>query len=105
MNNNYNRPRHFQHQFPQLNRERSQGLKVIVRRVEGVKDEKVRKELEAEELNKALKVLSKRVEKEGVLKAFSERKFYRKPSEIKRSAKMKAIRDRNKKKNKIKKFY
>ena len=43
-------------------------------------------------LEKAMRVLKKKVQKEGLLREIKERQYYRKPSEIKREAKKQAIR-------------
>ena len=38
-------------------------------------------------LEKAMRVLKKKVQKEGIVRELKERQYYRKPSEIKREAK------------------
>ena len=44
-------------------------------------------------LEKAMRVLKKKVQKEGLLREIKERQYYRKPSEIKREAKKQGIKN------------
>ena len=48
-------------------------------------------------LEKAMRVLKKKVQKEGIVKELKLRQFYRKPSEIKREAKKQGIKNYKKK--------
>ena len=48
-------------------------------------------------LEKAMRVLKKKVQKEGIVKELKLRQFYRKPSEIKREAKKQGIKNMKKK--------
>ena len=52
-------------------------------------------------LEKAMRVLKKKVQKEGIVKELKLRQFYRKPSEIKREAKKQGIKNYKKKQAKI----
>ena len=52
-------------------------------------------------LEKAMRVLKKKVMKEGIIKELKRRQFYRKPSEIKREAKKQGIKNYKKKQAKI----
>ena len=44
-------------------------------------------------LEKAMRVLKKKVQKEGIVRELKERQYYRKPSEIKREAKKQGIKN------------
>ena len=48
-------------------------------------------------LEKAMRVLKKKVQKAGIVKELKLRQFYRKPSEIKREAKKQGIKNYKKK--------
>ena len=52
-------------------------------------------------LEKAMRVLKKKVQKEGIVRELKERQYYRKPSEIKREAKKQGIKNYKKKQAKI----
>ena len=52
-------------------------------------------------LEKAMRVLKKKVQKEGPLREIKERQYYRKPSEIKREAKKQGIKNYKKKQAKL----
>ena len=52
-------------------------------------------------LEKAMRVLKKKVQKEGLLREIKERQYYRKPSEIKREAKKQGIKNMKKKMAKL----
>ena len=52
-------------------------------------------------LEKAMRVLKKKVQKEGIVRELKERQFYRKPSEIKREAKKQGIKNMKKKMAKL----
>ena len=52
-------------------------------------------------LEKAMRVLKKKVQKEGIVKELKLRQFYRKPSEIKREAKKQGIKYYKKKQAKL----
>jgi len=52
-------------------------------------------------LEKAMRVLKKKVQKEGIVRELKERQFYRKPSEIKREAKKQGIKNYKKKQAKL----
>ena len=55
-------------------------------------------------LEKAMRVLKKKVQKEGIVKELKLRQFYRKPSEIKREAKKQGIKNVKKKMAKLEKM-
>ena len=52
-------------------------------------------------LEKAMRVLKKKVQKEGLLREIKERQYYRKTSEIKREAKKQGIKNMKKKMAKL----
>ena len=52
-------------------------------------------------LEKAMRVLKKKVQKEGIVRELKERQYYRKPSEIKREAKKQGIKNYKKKQAKL----
>ena len=52
-------------------------------------------------LEKAMRVLKKKVQKEGIVRELKERQYYRKPSEIKREAKKQVIKNVKKKMAKL----
>ena len=52
-------------------------------------------------LEKAMRVLKKKVQKEGIVKELKLRQFYRKPSEIKREAKKQGIKNVKKRMSKL----
>lgn len=52
-------------------------------------------------LEKAMRVLKKKVMKEGIIKEVRRRQFYQKPSEIKREAKKEGIKNFKKKMKKL----
>ena len=54
-------------------------------------------------LEKAMRVLKKKVQKEGIVRELKERQYYRKPSEIKREAKKQGIKNVKKKMAKLNK--
>ena len=55
-------------------------------------------------LEKAMRVLKKKVQKEGIVRELKERQYYRKPSEIKREAKKQGIKNYKKKQAKLEKM-
>ena len=58
-------------------------------------------EVRGGDLEKAMRVLKKKVQKEGIVKELKLRQFYRKPSEIKREAKKQGIKNYKKKQAKL----
>ena len=52
-------------------------------------------------LEKAMRVLKKKVQKEGIVRELKERQYYRKPSEIKREKKKEGIKNYKKKMAKL----
>ena len=52
-------------------------------------------------LEKAMRVLKKKVQKEGIVKELKRRQFYMKPSEIKREKKKEGIKNMKKKMAKL----
>ena len=52
-------------------------------------------------LEKAMRVLKKKVQKDGIVRELKERQYYRKPSEIKREAKKQGIKNVKKKMAKL----
>ena len=52
-------------------------------------------------LEQAMRVLKKKVQKEGIVRELKERQYYRKPSEIKREAKKQGIKNVKKKMAKL----
>jgi len=66
---------------------RLNGMKVEVRPAEG-------KEAQRLQLEKALKVLKRKLEKDGVLIEYRERRYYKKPSEINREHNKKIKKNR-----------
>ena len=55
-------------------------------------------------LEKAMRVLKKKVQKEGIVKEIKRRQFYSKPSEIKREKKKEGIKNVKKKMAKLEKI-
>ena len=55
-------------------------------------------------LEKAMRVLKKKVQKEGIVKELRRRQFYMKPSEIKREKKKEGIKNVKKKMAKLEKI-
>ena len=55
-------------------------------------------------LEKAMRVLKKKVQKEGIVRELKERQYYRKPSEIKREAKKQGIKNVKKRMAKLEKI-
>jgi small subunit ribosomal protein S21 len=55
-------------------------------------------------LEKAMRVLKKKVQKEGIVKELKRRQFYMKPSEIKREKKKEGIKNVKKKMAKLEKI-
>ena len=55
-------------------------------------------------LEKAMRVLKKKVQKEGIVKEIKRRQFYMKPSEIKREKKKEGIKNVKKKMAKLEKI-
>ena len=55
-------------------------------------------------LEQAMRVLKRKVEKEGLIKELRERQFYKKPSEIKQEKKKEAIKNWKKKQKKLEKI-
>ena len=55
-------------------------------------------------LEKAMRVLKKKVQKEGIVKELKRRQFYMKPSEIKREKKKEGIKNIKKKMAKLEKI-
>ena len=55
-------------------------------------------------LEKAMRVLKKKVQKEGIVKELKRRQFYMKPSEIKRDKKKEGIKNVKKKMAKLEKI-
>ena len=54
-------------------------------------------------LEQAMRVLKRKVQKEGLVKELRERQFYKKPSEIKQEKKKEAIKNWKKKQKKLEK--
>ena len=52
-------------------------------------------------LEKAMRVLKKKVQKEGIVKELKRRQFYMKPAEVKREAKKEGIKNYKKKQKKL----
>jgi len=52
-------------------------------------------------LEKAMRVLKRKVQKEGLVKELRDRQFYKKPSEIKQEKKKEAIKNWKKKQKKL----
>ncbi|OVE74286.1 30S ribosomal protein S21 [bacterium B13(2017)] len=52
-----------------------------------------------EDIGRALKRLSKIASKEGIIRSVKERRFYVKPSEVKRKAKIRAMKQNKKRKH------
>jgi len=52
-------------------------------------------------LEQAMRVLKRKVQKEGIVKELRERQFYKKPSEIKQEKKKEAIKNWKKKQKKL----
>ena len=52
-------------------------------------------------LEQAMRVLKRKVQKEGLIKELRERQFYKKPSEIKQEKKKEAIKNWKKKQKKL----
>jgi len=55
-------------------------------------------------LEKAMRVLKKKVQKEGIVKEARDRQFYQKPSEIRREAKKQGIKNTKKRLAKLEKL-
>ena len=55
-------------------------------------------------LEQAMRVLKRKVQKEGLIKELRERQFYKKPSEIKQEKKTEAIKNWKKKQKKLEKI-
>ena len=55
-------------------------------------------------LEQAMRVLKRKVQKEGLIKELRERQFYKKPSEIKQEKKKEAIKNWKKKQKKLDKI-
>ena len=55
-------------------------------------------------LEQAMRVLKRKVQKEGLIKELRERQFYKKPSEIKQEKKKEAIKNWRKKQKKLEKI-
>jgi len=55
-------------------------------------------------LEQAMRVLKRKVQKEGLVKELRERQFYKKPSEIKQEKKKEAIKNWKKKQKKLEKI-
>tara|TARA_B100000925_G_scaffold70934_1_gene49237 strand:+ start:53 stop:304 length:252 start_codon:yes stop_codon:yes gene_type:complete len=55
-------------------------------------------------LEQAMRVLKRKVQKEGLIKELRERQFYKKPSEIKQEKKKEAIKNWKKKQKKLEKI-
>ena len=55
-------------------------------------------------LEQAMRVLKRKVQKEGLIKELRERQFYKKPSEIKQEQKKEAIKNWKKKQKKLEKI-
>ena len=54
-------------------------------------------------LEQAMRVLKRKVQKEGIVKEMRDRQFYKKPSEIKQEKKKEAIKNWKKKQKKLEK--
>ena len=52
-------------------------------------------------VEQAMRVLKRKVQKEGIVKEIKRRQFYMKPSEVKREAKKEGIKNYKKKQNKL----
>ena len=55
-------------------------------------------------LEQAMRVLKRKVQKEGLIKELRERQYYKKPSEIKQEKKKEAIKNWKKKQKKLEKI-
>ena len=55
-------------------------------------------------VEQAMRVLKRKVQKEGLVKELRERQFYKKPSEIKQEKKKEAIKNWKKKQKKLEKI-
>ena len=55
-------------------------------------------------LEQAMRVLKRKVQKEGLIKELRERQFYKKPSEIKQEKKKEAVKNWKKKQKKLEKI-
>ena len=55
-------------------------------------------------VEQAMRVLKRKVQKEGIVKELRERQFYKKPSEIKQEKKKEAIKNWKKKQKKLEKI-
>ena len=55
-------------------------------------------------LEQAMRVLKRKVQKEGLIKELRERQFYKKPSEIKQIKKKEAVKNWKKKQKKLEKI-
>ena len=55
-------------------------------------------------LEQAMRVLKRKVQKEGIIKELRERQFYKKPSQIKQEKKKEAIKNWKKKQKKLEKI-
>jgi len=55
-------------------------------------------------LEKAMRVLKKKVQKEGIVKEVKKRQFYQKPSELRREAKKQGIKNTRKRMAKLEKM-
>ena len=55
-------------------------------------------------LEQAMRVLKRKVQKEGIIKELRNRQFYKKPSEIKQEKKKEAIKNWKKKQKKLEKI-
>jgi len=55
-------------------------------------------------LEQAMRVLKRKVQKEGIVKELRERQYYKKPSEIKQEKKKEAIKNWKKKQKKLEKI-
>jgi len=71
-------------------------MRIIVKQVNN-------KDRQMEELEKALKKLKKKLDKEGVFKLLRQRKYFSKPSEIRHMKLMKILHDQKKRKRRGKK--
>jgi small subunit ribosomal protein S21 len=55
-------------------------------------------------LEKAMRVLKKKIQKDGLMKEFKDKQYYQKPSEIKREKKKQGIKNYKKKMAKLERF-
>jgi small subunit ribosomal protein S21 len=74
-------------------------MKMMMRR--GVNNMSITVEVRGGNLEKAMRLLKKKVMKEGIVKEMRAREYYQKPSEIKREKKKEGIKNYKKKMKKL----